>query len=119
MSSLGHIGINGVGSVIFKKISYNDGLPERVSSSSTTISGPNIHIISQVKDSQKSPTGVIRVTRSQRTTLLAIYENSSPICDFDDGENSFKGYLKNLSLVDASNDIFQYRFTFMVTSKVK
>jgi len=64
MGSLAHIGINGVGSVVFKKIAYDDGVPERVSTSNTTIDGPNIHIVSQIRDSQRKPSGIIRVTKA-------------------------------------------------------
>ena len=105
MAVFGHIGLTGVGSVEFKLIDYNRGIPERSGSMSTTIDGPTIHFTAQVQDSDWMPNGVIKVNYTDKETLESIYESSTIIGWFDDGERSFRGYLKNLQFISANKNI--------------
>jgi len=109
----------GVGHVVFKSIQYNPGIPERVGTVHTTIDGPSIHTISAIEDTQYSPTGIARVNQAGADKLESIYRNSGIISDFDDGINSFRGYLAMLTFISAFGTTKTYNFRFHVTGRIK
>jgi hypothetical protein len=113
------IGQQGKGFVVFKKTQFEESINERATSVHTIIDGAPIHIVSSADQTERSPSVIARLNSAQRTILLDIFFSTTAIIDFDDGESTYRGYIKSCNLVQTNRNIYTYRIGLMLTARVK